>query len=126
MGDPECNEGSIWEAVLTAGHYKLDNLTVIVDRNYMAVDGNTEDWMAQMDMELKFKSFGWESKTVNGHSVEQLIDSLQYRPIDKPYALIAETVKGKGVSFMENNKLWHQAVLSEEQYKTAYAEILNS
>ena len=63
----------------------------------MAVDGNTEDWMAQMDMELKFKSFGWESKTVNGHSVEQLIDSLQYRPIDKPYALIAETVKGKGV-----------------------------
>ena len=82
--------------------------------------------MAQMDMELKFKSFGWESKTVNGHSVEQLIDSLQYRPIDKPYALIAETVKGKGVSFMENNKLWHQAVLSEEQYKTAYAEILNS
>ena len=119
-------EGSIWEAVLTAGHYKLDNLTVIVDRNYMAVDGNTEDWMAQMDMELKFKSFGWESKTVNGHSVEQLIDSLQYRPIDKPYALIAETVKGKGVSFMENNKLWHQAVLSEEQYKTAYAEILNS
>ena len=120
------NEGSIWEAVLTAGHYKLDNLTVIVDRNYMAVDGNTEDWMAQMDMELKFKSFGWESKTVNGHSVEQLIDSLQYRPIDKPYALIAETVKGKGVSFMENNKLWHQAVLSEEQYKTAYAEILNS
>ena len=126
LGDAECNEGSIWEAVLTAGHYKLDNLTVIVDRNYMAVDGNTEDWMAQMDMELKFKSFGWESKTVNGHSVEQLIDSLQYRPIDKPYALIAETVKGKGVSFMENNKLWHQAVLSEEQYKTAYAEILNS
>ena len=126
LGDAECNEDSIWEAVLTAGHYKLDNLTVIVDRNYMAVDGNTEDWMAQMDMELKFKSFGWESKTVNGHSVEQLIDSLQYRPIDKPYALIAETVKGKGVSFMENNKLWHQAVLSEEQYKTAYAEILNS
>ena len=126
LGDAECNEGSIWEAVLTAGHYKLDNLTVIVDRNYMAVDGNTEDWMAQMDMELKFKSFGWESKTVNGHSVEQLIDSLQYRPIDKPYALIAETVKGKGVSFMENNKLWHQAVLSVEQYNTAYAEILNS
>ncbi len=126
LGDAECNEGAIWEAILTAGHFKLDNLTVIVDRNYMSVDGNTEELLAQLDMEAKFKSFGWESKTIDGHNIGQLLESLKYRPKEKPFALIAETVKGKGISFVENNKSWHQAVISQEQYDMAKEELLNS
>ena len=126
LGDAECNEGSIWEAILTASHHKLDNLTVIIDRNYMSVDGHTEDLMAQLDMQSKFESFGWESCTVDGHDIERLIDVISYKPANKPYAIIAETVKGKGVSFMENKKEWHQAVLSKEQYANAHEEILKS
>lgn len=126
LGDAECNEGSIWEAILTASHHKLDNLTVIIDRNYMSVDGNTEDLMAQLDMQSKFESFGWDSCTVDGHDIERLIDVLSYKPENKPYAIIAETVKGKGVSFIENKKEWHQAILSKEQYASAYEEILKS
>ncbi len=126
LGDAECNEGSIWEAILTAAHFKLNNLTVIVDRNYMSVDGNTEDLMAQLDMEAKFKSFGWNSKTIDGHNIEHLIETLQDTPADKPFAIIAETIKGKGVSFIENNKSWHQAVISQEQYEQARKELLNS
>ena len=126
LGDAECNEGSIWEAIFTASHHKLDNLTVIVDRNYMSVDGHTEDLMAQLDMQLKFESFGWDSCTTDGHDIEKLIDVLSYKSENKPYAIIAETVKGKGVSFIENKKEWHQAVLSKEQYANAYEEILKS
>lgn len=123
LGDAECEEGSIWEAVITASHYKLDNMTVIIDRNYMSVDGNTEELMAQLDMQKKFEAFGWESVTVDGHNLNALIEALSYKPQNHPYAIIAHTTKGKGVSFMENNKSWHQAVLSEPQYKQAIEEI---
>lgn len=123
LGDAECEEGSIWEAIITAAHYKLDNLTIIIDRNYMSVDGNTEELMAQLDMQKKFEAFGWESVTVNGHDLNALIDSLSHKPEGRPYAVIAQTVKGKGVSFIENNKNWHQAVLSEKQYKLAVEEL---
>lgn len=126
LGDAECEEGSIWEAIATANHYKLDNLTVIVDRNYMSVDGNTEELMAQLDMQKKFEAFGWESVTVDGHDLRALVDALSHKPQARPYAVIAKTVKGKGVSFIENNKSWHQAVMSEEQYRNAVAEIENA
>ena len=126
MGDAECEEGSVWESFISAAHYKLDNLTVIIDRNYMSVDGKTEELMAQRDMQQKMESFGWESVTVDGHDIHQLIDALSHKPEGRPYAIIAQTVKGKGVSFIENNKSWHQAVLNEEQYRLAVEEIKNS
>lgn len=126
LGDAECEEGSIWEAFITAAHYKLDNMTVIIDRNYMSVDGNTEELMAQRDMQQKLEAFGWESVTVDGHNLEALIEALSHKPEGRPYAVIAQTTKGKGVSFVENNKAWHQAVLSEAQYQQAIEEIKNS
>ena len=123
LGDAECEEGPVWEAFIAAAHYKLDNLTVIIDRNRMSVDGNTEELMAQRDMQKKMEAFGFESVTVDGHDIHQLLDALQHKPEGKPYAIIAETTKGKGVSFIENNKTWHQAVLNEKQYQQAVEEI---
>lgn len=126
LGDAECEEGPVWEAFIAAAHYKLDNLTVIIDRNYMSVDGNTEELMAQLDMQRKMEAFGWESVTVDGHDIRQLTEALRHKPQGKPYAVIAKTTKGKGVSFIENNKSWHQSVLSEKQYCEAMEEIRNS
>ena len=126
LGDAECEEGPVWEAFIAAAHYKLDNLTVIIDRNCMSVDGNTEELMAQLDMQKKMEAFGWESVTVDGHDIHQLMEALSHKPQGRPYAVIAKTIKGKGVSFIENNKAWHQAVLNEEQYRQAVEEIKNS
>lgn len=126
LGDAECEEGPVWEAFIAAAHYKLDNLTVIIDRNRMSVDGNTEELMAQRDMQKKMEAFGFESITVNGHDIHQLLEALMHKPDGKPYAVIAETTKGKGVSFIENNKSWHQAVLNEKQYHEAVEELQNS
>lgn len=126
LGDAECEEGPVWEAFIAAAHYKLDNLTVVIDRNYMSVDGRTEELMAQLDMQRKMEAFGWESVTVDGHDIHQLMEALSHKPEGRPYAVIAQTVKGKGVSFIENNKSWHQAVLSVKQYHEAMEEIQNS
>lgn len=126
LGDAECEEGSIWEAIITASHYKLDNMTVIIDRNYMSVDGNTEELMAQLDMQKKFEAFGWEAVTVDGHDLNALIEAISHKPEGRPYAVIAQTTKGKGVSFIENNKAWHQAILSEAQYNRAIEELKNA
>ena len=126
LGDAECEEGPVWEAFIAAAHYKLDNLTVIIDRNRMSVDGNTEELMAQRDMQKKMEAFGFESVTVDGHDIHQLMEALKHKPEGQPYAVIAETTKGKGVSFIENNKSWHQAVLNEKQYHEAVEEIQNS
>lgn len=123
LGDAECEEGSILEAFSTASHYCLDNLIVIIDRNYMSVDGNTEELMAQRDMEEKLRAFGWDAVTVDGHDVSALISALEHTPSGKPYAVIAKTVKGKGVSFIENNKSWHQAVMNEKNYIQAIEDI---
>lgn len=123
LGDAECEEGPVWEAFISAAHYKLDNLTVIIDRNYMSVDGNTEELMAQRDMQKKMEAFGWESVTIDGHDIHQLTESMKHKPAGKPYAIIANTIKGKGVSFIENNKLWHQAIMSEQLYQQAVDEI---
>jgi len=123
LGDAECEEGPVWEAFIAAAHYKLDNLTVIIDRNRMSVDGNTEELMAQRDMQKKMEAFGFEAVTVEGHDIRQLLDALKHKPEGKPYAIIAETTKGKGVSFIENNKSWHQAILSEKLYHQAVEEL---
>lgn len=123
LGDAECEEGPVWEAFIAAAHYKLDNLTVIIDRNRMSVDGNTEELMAQRDMQKKMEAFGFESVNVNGHDIHQLLDALKHKPEGKPYAIIAETTKGKGVSFIENNKSWHQAIMGEKLYHQAVEEL---
>lgn len=123
VGDAECAEGAIWEAIMVAAQYKLDNLTLIVDRNYLSVDGNTEELMAQRDMEEKFRAFGWASETVDGHDIVQLYNSLNRTCVDMPHVIIATTIKGKGVSFMENRKEWHQAILNEEDYKRSLDEV---
>lgn len=123
LGDAECEEGSVLEAFSTASHYCLDNLIVIIDRNYMSVDGNTEELMAQRDMEEKLRAFGWDAVTVDGHNVSALVSVLEHAPSGKPYAVIAKTVKGKGVSFIENNKSWHQAVMNEAHYYQAIEDI---
>ena len=91
----------------------------------MSVDGNTEELMAQRDMQKKMEAFGFEAVTVDGHDIHQLMEALKHKPEGMPYAIIAETTKGKGVSFIENNKSWHQAVLNEKQYQQAIEEINN-
>lgn len=121
IGDGECNEGQIWEAAMTASHFKLDNLVAIVDKNNLQYDGNTKIILDMDDLADKWRAFGFETVTVNGHSVEELIAAFSKRP-DKPYAIIAETVKGKGVSFMENDPSWHNNRLTDEQFIQALKE----
>ncbi len=125
VGDGECNEGLVWEAAMSAAHFGLDNLTVIVDRNLLQSDGIGRDIMYLGDMAKKWESFGWETVEVDGHNVSQLLEALHYRsqPVNKPYAIIAHTVKGKGVSFFENNNKWHHGRLSQQQYDDAMAEL---
>ncbi|OQX21383.1 MAG: hypothetical protein BWK75_03190 [Candidatus Altiarchaeales archaeon A3] len=109
LGDGECDEGQIWEAAMSASHYKLDNLTAIVDRNRLQIDGNTEDVMSLNLIGKKFESFGWDLIEIeDGHDFKQIIDALDNPHIqNKPKVIIANTIKGKGVKFMENKAEWH-------------------
>lgn len=121
VGDGECNEGAIWEAAVLAAHYHLSNLVCIIDKNGMQYDGVTDEIMSMGNLTEKWQSFGWKTKVINGHDVEQLMKALT--PVfNTPMAVICETVKGKGVSFAENNYRWHNATLSNEQYQIAMAE----
>jgi transketolase len=121
LGDGEINEGSIWEAAMSAAHFKLSRLTVIVDKNGFQYDGSTQAVMDMGDLTVKWGSFGWMTRSVDGHDILALIDAM-HMPHDKPLAIIAHTVKGKGVSFMENSRLWHHRRLSQEQFEQAMAE----
>lgn len=120
-GDGECDEGSVWEAAAAASHYELNNLVSIVDRNNLQYDGETKDVLNMEDMAEKWSAFGWETHVVNGHDLEALCQVLSIAH-DKPLCVIADTVKGKGVSFIENNYRWHNGRLSDEQYKNAMKE----
>ena len=122
VGDGESNEGTIWEAAMSAAHYKLDNLFVIVDANGLQYDGCTDCVMDMGDIQRKWEAFGWQAVSVDGHDVQQLYRALTFRG-DRPKAIVARTVKGKGVSFMENNALWHHSRLTQQQYDTAIAEL---
>lgn len=125
LGDGECQEGSIWEAAMTAAHYKLDNVVAIVDRNGVQEDGPTEKIMALEPFADKWRAFGWEVVEVDGHDLEALRGPLHEVPFrsGKPSVLIAKTVKGKGVSFAENTNAWHYGKLSLEQRAQAMAEL---
>jgi transketolase len=121
VGDGEINEGSIWEAAMSAAHFKLSNLTLIVDKNGLQYDGGTRDVLDMGNLAAKWESFGWTALTVDGHNLSALLDALE-TPHDKPLAIIANTVKGKGVSFMENNRAWHHSRLTRAQFDQAMAE----
>jgi transketolase len=123
LGDGECDEGSVWEAAMSAAHYKLDNIMAVVDVNGLQLDGFTKDVMSLGDMAEKFRSFGWETIAVNGHSIENLISALSAKRIGKPLAILAETIKGKGITFMENEPAWHHNRLSNSQYQQALLEV---
>ncbi len=125
MGDGEQAEGSIWEAAMAAGHYKLGNLVAIVDRNYLQISGNTEKVMSIDPLADKYESFGWNTLDVAGNNISELcstLESIDYSG-EKPTVLIAKTTKGKGVSFMENNAKWHHGVPKDDEYATALAEL---
>ena len=125
LGDGECYEGSIWESAMFAAHHKLDNLVVVVDRNELCILGKTEDLVELGDLEEKWRSFGWEAMTVDGHSFDELMAGFAQvgSTRGKPLAIIANTVKGKGISFMEGRSEWHNRMPPEEQMVTAQAEL---
>lgn len=125
VGDGEIEEGQIWEAAMSAAHYKLDNLCVIVDNNNLQIDGEITEVMSSYPINLKFESFGFNVINVDGHSIEELIDAFNKAKVvkGKPTAIIAKTVKGKGISFMENQVGWHGKAPNEEQYNQAIEEL---
>ena len=124
LGDGELAEGSNWEAGLAAAHYKLDNLTAIIDHNTLQISGRTRDVMSNEPIDEKFRAFGWSVKIVNGHSFAELTDALS-KPVEtsKPTCVIANTVKGRGVSFMEDVAKWHHGVPSDAELKQALSEL---
>ncbi len=122
LGDGECNEGSVWEAAMSAAHYNLNNLVAIIDKNTLQYDGNTEDVLSMGNIEAKWTSFGWDAITIDGHSIEELVNAFNTEHT-KPLVIIANTVKGKGVSFMENNPLWHHSTLTAKQYEEVVLEL---
>ena len=124
MGDGELNEGSVWEAFMSAAHYKLDNLTAIIDRNRLSYDGDTEAVMGLDSLSAKLDSFGCHVSRCDGHSTRALLEAFGDVESGRPHAVIAETVKGKGVSFAENRPEWHHHRLSQEEYEQARREIL--
>lgn len=123
IGDGECNEGIIWEAVMTASKYRLSNLVIIVDRNNLQLSGTTEEVMDLGDVGGKFKEFGCYVQEVDGHDIQALLRAYQSVSDETPNVIVAHTVKGKGVSFVENHVEWHQNVLHDEQYEVALREL---
>ena len=121
LGDGECDEGSVWEAAACAAHYKLSNLVAIVDKNNLQYDGKTEDVLSMNDIVEKWKSFGWDPIVVDGHSEEQLLQAFKSQS-EKPVAIIANTIQGKGVSFMEDKANWHNNRMTEQQFNVALGE----
>jgi transketolase len=125
LGDGELPEGSNWEAALTAAHYKLDNLCAIIDNNKLQITGPTTEVCNTDPIDAKFESFGWAVRHVDGHDFEALTKTFDELPFakGKPSLVIAHTVKGKGISYMENTIKWHHGVPSEQQYQDALMEL---
>lgn len=126
LGDGELEEGQVWEAAMAASHFKLDNLTAIVDRNNLQIDGFTEEVMSLEPLANKWLSFGWNVLELSGHDFDQIVPALlnaKKRDDRKPLVIIAHTIKGKGVSFMENICDFHGKAPSEDQAKIAYSEL---
>jgi len=125
IGDGECNEGSVWEASMSAAHFKLNNLTAILDKNNLQQTGSNEDIMSTTNLGNKWKSFNWDVIEVNGHDILQVLNAFK-KNTDKPKLILANTVKGKGFSFSENNNDWHHKIMSKKQYDEALKELENA
>jgi len=125
LGDAELHEGSNWEAAMAAAHYRLDNLTAIVDHNKIGQSGRIEELISLDPLADKWRSFGWEVREIDGHDMGQIVDTFGALPLSKnrPTAIIAHTVKGKGVSFAEDTYLWHSNSVNDEVHAKALSEL---
>ena len=125
MGDGEIEEGEVWEAAMTSSHYKLDNLCVIVDNNNLQIDGKINEVMSPYPIDKKFESFGFNVININGHDFNEITTALETskKIKEKPTVIIAKTIKGKGISYMENEASWHGKAPNEEQYNIAIEEL---
>ena len=125
LGDGEIEEGQIWEAAMASNKYKLDNLCVIVDNNNLQIDGTIEEVMSSYPIDEKFRSFGFEIIKINGHDIDEILKAFEVaRNVKgKPTCIIAKTIKGKGISYMENQAGWHGKAPNEEQYNLAMKEL---
>lgn len=125
LGDGECQEGEVWEAAMFAAHYKLSNLVAMVDFNGLQIGGKITDVMNPTPFDKKFEAFGWYVQTIDGHDIEQIAEALENTRAekDRPSVIICKTVKGKGVSFMENNAKWHGNAPSAEQFEIAMKDL---
>jgi len=120
LGDGECNEGAVWEAAMCAAHYGLENLTVIVDRNGFQNDGDSREILDLQDMPGRWRAFGWDVVDLDGHDVDALYDAFTAAPVqDQPRAVIARTIKGRGIEFMEDSNDWHHNRLTKKHYEAA-------
>ncbi len=124
MGDGELAEGSNWEAAMAAAHYRLDNLVAIIDHNTLQISGRTRDVCSNEPLDEKFRAFGWDVAIVDGHAFPQLTEVLSKRvATEKPLAVIANTIKGNGISFMRDVAKWHHGVPSDAEYLLAAREL---
>ena len=125
LGDGEIQEGQVWESAMFAAHYQLDNLVYVVDNNNLQIDGPITQVMSPYPIDEKFAAFGWHVITINGHDFDEIENALNEaeKIANQPTVIIQKTVKGKGVSYMENNVAWHGAAPNEEQYKIAMGEL---
>ena len=123
LGDGELQEGQVWEAAMAAAHYKLDNLTVIVDNNGLQIDGSNDQVMSLGSIADKFKAFGFEVIEIDGNDMQAISDAFHTPVSGKPKCILAHTVKGKGVSFMENQVGWHGKGPNEEERQAALKEL---
>lgn len=126
LGDGELAEGQVWSAAMAAGHYKAANLVAIVDRNQLSIDGNTENVMGVEPLDDKFAAFRWDVRRIDGHDFDQILDAFAYardRSDERPFCIIADTVKGRGVRRMELDKDWHVGNLQGADYDDVMAEI---
>ncbi|MBE3036674.1 MAG: transketolase [Candidatus Atribacteria bacterium] len=123
IGDGEVQEGLIWEAAMAAAHYKLDNLTVLLDHNGLQIDGSNDQVMSIGDIMAKYRAFGFECIKVDGHDIEDITEAINVPITGKPKFICCETVKGKGVSFMENKFEWHGKVINTNEYIVALKEL---
>lgn len=124
VGDGESQEGQVWEAAMFAGHYKLNNLIAFLDFNHLQIDGDVREVMNPTPLDKKFEAFGWYVQVIDGHNFEEIDNAVNNAyASDKPNMIICNTVKGKGVSFMENNAEWHGKAPKKDQYEIAMAEL---
>lgn len=124
IGDGECNEGSVWEAIMAVPKFKLNNIFVVVDKNNFQQTGSTNEIMPNNNLDRKWYEFGWDVKSIDGHNIKEIQESLCDNFVEgKPRAVIANTIKGKGVSFFENDNKWHHGLITKTDYEAAVKEI---